>query len=173
MKNNNLSISSVDLEFNSVSNDDVFMSQEMIDMSKQKCKMARNPVKLTFDDLKYSVKLKHEEQQPDGTKEYMHPIIKGVSGYALPGQTLFIMGASGAGKTSLLNILSKRISPTASNELSGQQYFNDELEVTDDNFGKLCGYVMQDDILYEHFTVQEAIQFAADLKLAHLDKKER
>jgi ABC-type lipoprotein export system ATPase subunit len=28
----------------------------------------------------------------------------------MPGQTLFIMGASGAGKTSLLNLLSDRIS---------------------------------------------------------------
>ena len=45
--------------------------------------------------------------------------------------------------------------------------------MTDDNFGKLCGYVMQDDILYEHFEVREAIQFAADLKLAHLSKNER
>jgi ABC-type dipeptide/oligopeptide/nickel transport system ATPase subunit len=33
-----------------------------------------------------------------------------VSGFALPGQTLYIMGASGAGKTSLLNIISDRIS---------------------------------------------------------------
>jgi ATP-binding cassette, subfamily G (WHITE), member 2, SNQ2 len=37
-------------------------------------------------------------------------IIKNVSGYALPGESLFIMGASGAGKTSLLNMLSDRIS---------------------------------------------------------------
>jgi ABC-type lipoprotein export system ATPase subunit len=28
----------------------------------------------------------------------------------MPGQTLYIMGASGAGKTSLLNIISDRIS---------------------------------------------------------------
>jgi ABC-type multidrug transport system ATPase subunit len=35
--------------------------------------------------------------------------VKGVSGYALPGQTLYIMGSSGAGKTSLLNIISDRI----------------------------------------------------------------
>jgi len=37
-------------------------------------------------------------------------VLKGVSGFALPGQTLYIMGASGAGKTSLLNIISNRAS---------------------------------------------------------------
>ena len=31
------------------------------------------------------------------------------SGYALPGQTLYIMGSSGAGKTSLMNALSNRL----------------------------------------------------------------
>lgn len=41
-----------------------------------------------------------------GTKQ----IIKEASGCALPGETLFIMGSSGAGKTSLLNILSDRVS---------------------------------------------------------------
>ena len=52
------------------------------------------------------------------------------------------MGASGAGKTSLLNILSKRIPQTKNNMISGKQMFNDKVEVTDDNFGTLCGYVM-------------------------------
>ena len=108
---------SIDLDFQdsqNLSHDDIFMSQDMVDMSKQKAKMARNPVKLTFTDLKYSVKLKYDQEQAKihGKTEYMHPIVKGVSGYAMPGQTLFIMGASGAGKTSLLNILSKRISQT-------------------------------------------------------------
>jgi len=36
-------------------------------------------------------------------------VLKGITGYALPGQTLYIMGASGAGKTSLMNCLSARV----------------------------------------------------------------
>lgn len=36
-------------------------------------------------------------------------VLKNVSGYALPGQTLYIMGSSGAGKTSLMNAISARI----------------------------------------------------------------
>jgi ABC-type multidrug transport system ATPase subunit len=52
-------------------------------------------------------------------------IIKDVSGYALPGQTLYIMGASGAGKTSLLNILSDRIALKNGAKLTGDVQLND------------------------------------------------
>jgi ABC-type multidrug transport system ATPase subunit len=45
--------------------------------------------------------------------------------------------------------------------------------VDDQNFGKLSSYVMQDDILYEHFTVREALGFAASLKLTKLSIEEQ
>lgn len=99
--------------------------------------------------------------------------MKNVSGYALPGQTLFIMGASGAGKTSLLNILSDRIAIKSSDKLTGKKIINDTVECNQDNFGKVSGYVMQDDILFQHFTPREALQFAANLKLGHLTQAER
>jgi ABC-type multidrug transport system ATPase subunit len=52
-------------------------------------------------------------------------VLKGVSGYALPGQTLFIMGASGAGKTSLLNIICDRINTNNSKvKLTGKVLIN-------------------------------------------------
>ena len=71
-----------------------------------------------------------------------------MSGFALPGQTLYIMGASGAGKTSLLNIISDRISTNKGDILKKEIYLNDTVRVNDDNFGKVSAYVMQDDILY-------------------------
>jgi|TARA_B110001450_G_C17565023_1_gene458427 ATP-binding cassette subfamily G (WHITE) protein 2 len=78
------------------------------------------------------------------------------------------MGASGAGKTSLLNILSDRISDINGQEVTGERIFNDNMKIDDNNFGLVSGYVMQDDILYTHFTPKEALMFAANLKLAHL-----
>ncbi len=57
-------------------------------------------------------------------------IIKGVSGYALPGQTLYIMGSSGAGKTSLLNILSDRAANKKGNRLAGKVMINDDTPLT-------------------------------------------
>lgn len=91
----------------------------------------------------------------------------------MPGQSLYIMGASGAGKTSLLNILSERVTSTTNTKVTGDIIVNDSLKFDDSNFGKLAGYVMQDDILYEYFTPREALMFAADLKLAHLKPEER
>jgi ABC-type multidrug transport system ATPase subunit len=52
------------------------------------------------------------------------------------------MGASGAGKTSLLNILSDRISLNSGDTLQKDIFINDTLRVNDDNFGKVSGYVM-------------------------------
>ena len=79
-------------------------------------------------------------------------IIKGVSGYARPGETLYIMGASGAGKTSLLNMLSDRISTQDGQSISGSIKINDHMRLTQGVFGSLAAYVMQDDILYDSFT---------------------
>ena len=52
-------------------------------------------------------------------------IVKGVNGCAYPGSTLYIMGSSGAGKTSLLNMLSDRISLKDGATLSGKVMIND------------------------------------------------
>ena len=83
------------------------------------------------------------------------------------------MGASGAGKTSLLNILSDRISLKSGDSLTGKMFINDKIEVDQHNFGKVSGYVMQDDILYMHFTPREALTFAANMKLQHLTQTQR
>ena len=57
-------------------------------------------------------------------------ILKSVSGFAAPGQATYIMGASGAGKTSLLNIMADRQISTKNNTvLSGNILFNDEVPV--------------------------------------------
>ena len=64
------------------------------------------------------------------TQTYRQELVKGVSGYALPGQTCYIMGSSGAGKTTLLNILSDRIVKNKKNVMSGKVMLNDKMELT-------------------------------------------
>ena len=56
-------------------------------------------------------------------------MLKNVSGFCLPGQVTFIMGASGAGKTSLLNLLSDRIALREGMTLEGKVTFNDKYEL--------------------------------------------
>ncbi len=81
--------------------------------------------------------------------------------------THYIMGASGAGKSTLINALASRINKSGS-KLTGRVTFNTNTEVNEKNFGKYAAYVMQDDILFQYFTVGECLHFAARLKLSNL-----
>ena len=75
------------------------------------------------------------------------------------------MGPSGAGKTSLLNLLSDRVEIKEGSRVEGKITFNDRHELDADLFGTYGSYVMQDDCLFAYFTVTEALTFAARLKL--------
>ena len=60
----------------------------------------------------------------------------------MPGHLTFIMGASGAGKTSLLNRLSDRIASKLGDTLTGSVTFNDQHTLDGNLFGKYASYVM-------------------------------
>lgn len=128
---------------------------------------AENPAKLSWHNLKYTVQVpttKQERQNGEGVTRSFE-VLKGISGYALPGQTLYVMGPSGAGKTSFMNALSARINLSSGNVMGGKILINDTAEMSASLFGNYGAYVMQDDIIFEYFTVREALQFAARLKL--------
>lgn len=63
------------------------------------------------------------------------------------------MGASGAGKTSLLNILSCRIDNGNNIKLGGGVFVNGT-PYNFNNFGDFANYVMQNDILMQTLTVR-------------------
>jgi len=75
------------------------------------------------------------------------------------------MGASGAGKTSLMNALTDRITINQDCLLSGDRFCNDDVPLSSKLFGSFGVYVMQDDIIFKSFTVKEALTFAARLRL--------
>lgn len=87
---------------------------------------------MTFENVTFdvNVQLNPKDAKTEGKKFKTLNIIKGVSGYAMPGQTLYIMGSSGAGKTSLLNILSDRSSSKNGNKISGNILVNDKTPLT-------------------------------------------
>lgn len=83
--------------------------------------------------------------------------VQGVSGMVLPGEMCAIMGSSGAGKSSLLNILSQRKN---ADDYSGKVYYNGNLGVLPP-----FGFVTQDDLHVDVMTVREALEFAGELRL--------
>jgi len=98
-------------------------------------------------------------------------ILHSISGACPGAQLLAVMGSSGAGKTTFLNILAQQL-PDNGNQ-GGQVMINGE-PLTKKLFRKHCGYVRQDDVLLPHLTVRETIEFYANLRLpSSLSKKEK
>ena len=73
------------------------------------------------------------------------------------------MGASGSGKTSLLNVLGQRLDVSKKCKVNGDIRINGQ-ELKSGQFGKLGAFVMQDDILIETMTPFESFCFAAKLR---------
>lgn len=97
-----------------------------------------------------------------GNKQ-MKRILTDVSGFAKPKEMIAIMGASGSGKTSLLNVLAQRLALTPGSKLEGEVRCNNRLlSVTD--FGKIGAFVQQDDILIETMTPRESFIFATKMR---------
>lgn len=70
-------------------------------------------VELKFSDIRFSVSTSPVKALIMGGKVGTKDILKGVSGIAKTGQILAIMGSSGAGKTSLLDILVGKVNQTS------------------------------------------------------------
>ena len=104
------------------------------------------------------------KEDPSVLVEQDKVILNKISGIAKPGEICAIMGESGAGKTSLLNILSFQMKNSAATRITGDIKINGQ-EYNHENFSRIGVYVMQDDILMDTLTVEEVLMFAAKLKL--------
>ncbi|KAI8980227.1 hypothetical protein BD414DRAFT_494008 [Trametes punicea] len=105
------------------------------------------PASLHFSNISYSL----------GGKT----ILDNISGCAKPGQLLAIMGASGAGKSTFLDILARKNKKGA---VSGLTLVNGR-EIADADFKKVMGFVDQEDTLMSTLTVYETVLYSALLRL--------
>jgi ABC-type multidrug transport system ATPase subunit len=90
-------------------------------------------------------------------------ILSGQTGDARPGRITAILGASGSGKTTLAQALLGRARFTCT-KTYGSVYLNGEVGSLD-AFNDRVGFVPQDDVLYDHLTVEETLMFAAKWRL--------
>ncbi|KAI1502531.1 hypothetical protein F5X99DRAFT_157626 [Biscogniauxia marginata] len=88
-------------------------------------------------------------------------ILNDIRGIAHPGEITAIMGASGAGKTTFLDILARK---NKRGHTSGDFYVNGE-KVTDAEFKNVVGFVDQEDTMFSTLTVHETILISALLRL--------
>ncbi|KAL2271321.1 hypothetical protein VTJ83DRAFT_692 [Remersonia thermophila] len=105
------------------------------------------PASLYFQNVRYNLNGKE--------------ILSGIQGMAHPGELTAIMGASGAGKTTFLDILARK---NKRGQVSGEFYVNGE-KVSDADYKNATGFVDQEDTMLPTLTVHETILTSALLRL--------
>ncbi|KAK5681587.1 hypothetical protein LTS10_006120 [Elasticomyces elasticus] len=103
----------------------------------------------TFENIDYFVQHEGKEKQ----------LLRAVSGYVMPGQLVALMGSSGAGKTTLMDVLAQR---KDSGRVEGSIMVNGKPQGI--SFQRTTGYCEQNDVHEPTATVLESLLFSARLR---------
>uniref|UniRef100_A0A6J1C459 ABC transporter G family member 31-like n=1 Tax=Momordica charantia TaxID=3673 RepID=A0A6J1C459_MOMCH len=118
------------------------------------------PLTLTFHNVNYFVDIPKVSQERDVPEKKLQ-LLSNVSGVFSPGVLTALVGASGAGKTTLMDVLAGR-------KTGG--YIEGEIKISgypkeQRTFARISGYVEQNDIHSPQVTIEESLQFSSALRL--------
>ncbi|KAF7593441.1 hypothetical protein BBP40_011544 [Aspergillus hancockii] len=94
------------------------------------------------------------------TADARKKVLDGVDAHMPSGSLTAIIGSSGSGKTSLLNLMAGRMGVSKA-KVAGATTFNGDADVE----SVRSAYVMQEDVLISTLTVRETLRYSADLRL--------
>ncbi|KAK7277246.1 hypothetical protein RIF29_18397 [Crotalaria pallida] len=125
------------------------------------------PLSLAFENVNYYIDMPNEMKK-QGFEESRLQLLRDISGAFRPGVLAALVGVSGAGKTTLMDVLAGR-------KTSG--YIEGIIRVSgypknQATFARISGYCEQNDIHSPNVTVYESLLFSSWLRLSKEVKKE-
>ncbi|XP_021891749.1 ABC transporter G family member 31 [Carica papaya] len=126
------------------------------------------PLAMTFHNVNYFVDMpKHMRSQ--GITETKLQLLSNVSGVFSPGVLTALVGSSGAGKTTLMDVLAgRKTGGYIEGDISISGYPKEQR-----TFARISGYVEQNDIHSPQVTVEESLWFSSSLRLPKEISKEQ
>uniref|UniRef100_A0A0E0EC82 ABC transporter domain-containing protein n=1 Tax=Oryza meridionalis TaxID=40149 RepID=A0A0E0EC82_9ORYZ len=127
------------------------------------------PLSLSFNHMNYYVDMP-AEMKAQGFTESRLQLLSDISGAFRPGVLTALVGVSGAGKTTLMDVLAgRKTSGTIEGDIKLSGYPKKQ-----ETFARISGYCEQTDIHSPNLTVYESIVYSAWLRLSsEVDKNTR